>query len=94
MSDTVVKAKNPCGKLRPADKPYEVWKQGDWTWKVLKKYQTPEKEKANPYARWHCLVITPYTGESGEYGDCYVHADIIGRGARLVEVDGKPVGGA
>ena len=37
-------AANPCAKTRPVDNPYEVWVNGDWTWKVLKKYQTPKRE--------------------------------------------------
>ena len=58
------------------DDPYETWKAGDWEWRVLKKYQTPEKEAANPYARWFCAVYSPITREqmsSGyELGDVYV----------------------
>jgi hypothetical protein len=45
---------------------------GCWTWYVLKKYQTPEKEAANAFARWHCWVTSPYTSERGDYGDVYV----------------------
>ena len=44
-------SKNPCGKKRKLDNPYEVWKDGGWEWRVLKKYQTPENEAKNPYAR-------------------------------------------
>ena len=38
--------KNLCGKTRPIDNPYEIWKSvdGTWEWKVLKKYQKPSKE--------------------------------------------------
>ena len=50
---------------------YEVWQAGDWTWYVLKKYQKPEKEAENPYARWFCLVETPIV-PGGELGDVYV----------------------
>lgn len=66
-------AANPCSKTRPIDNPYEVWQTEDsrWTWYVLKKYQSPEKEAANEYARWYCYVTSPFTGDSGEYGDCY-----------------------
>ena len=74
------KAKNECAKMRPKDKPYEVWKAGDWTWNVLKKWQTPEKEKGNPFARWFCNVVTPMTGDQGEMGDVYVH-EIMEAGA-------------
>lgn len=63
--------KNPCGKTRKTDNPYEIWEGNGWTWKVLKKYQAPEKEKENPYARWYCLVSSPYCPE-GEFGDVYV----------------------
>jgi hypothetical protein len=53
---------------------HEVWQtdDGTWTWYVLKKYQTPEKEADNPYARWFCLVTSPIVGEDGEMGDTYV----------------------
>lgn len=73
-------AKNLCGKTRPKDQPYEVWQNvvpvfdcppGSWTWHVLKKYQSPEKEAANQYARWFCNVVTPIVPE-GELGDVYV----------------------
>lgn len=63
---------NPCGKTRPVTDPYEIWVAGDWTWKVLKKYQTPEREASNPEARWFCQVITPYTTSRGDLGDVYV----------------------
>jgi hypothetical protein len=67
------KMKNLCGKTRPKDNPYETWKSfdGSWTWQVLKKYQSPEKEAQNPYARWFCNVVTPIVPE-GEMGDVYV----------------------
>lgn len=67
--------KNECRKQRHPSNPYEVWTAGDWQWLVLKKYQTPENEKKNPYARWYCLVITPMCPD-GEYGDTYVK-DIV-----------------
>jgi hypothetical protein len=65
--------KNECGKLRPQDQPYEVWKSvdGSWTWNVLKKYQSPEKEAANEYARWFCFVTSPFSPD-GDLGDVYV----------------------
>lgn len=68
-------AANPCGKTRPINNPYETWYAGQWEWRVLKKYQSPEKEAANPYARWFCGVKSPYTYGEYELGDVYV-ADI------------------
>ena len=65
-------AKNPANKTRAVDEPYEVWRAGDWEWRVLRKYQTPEREAANPYARWFCAVRSPMTYGSWEYGDTYV----------------------
>lgn len=62
-------AKNLCAKTRAATDPYEVWVRGEWTWKVLKKYQADDDK---PMARWFCLVITPIVGPSGELGDVYV----------------------
>ncbi len=66
--------KNQCGKTRPIENPYEIWQSrcGSWTWKVLKKYQKPSKEKENPYARWFCAVSSPYTYGSYDLGDVYV----------------------
>ena len=64
--------KNTQNKLRPKTDPYEVWQSRDgWRWAVLKKYQTPEKEATNPYARWFCQVTTPQN-LSGDMGDVYV----------------------
>lgn len=56
-----------------ARKPIEVWRSynGTWTWEVYKKYQKPEKEVGNPYARWFCKVYTPIVPED-ELGDVYV----------------------
>ena len=67
------RAKNPCGKMRDKDDPYEVWESpnGEWTWYVLKKYQAPKNEAKNPYARWFCLVTSPFVPK-GEMGDVYV----------------------
>ena len=80
-------AKNKCGKTRPVERPYEIWKSrdGTWTWKVLKKYQTPENENKNPYARWLCAVSSPMTWDSYDLGDTYVK-DVV-RYAVLVETD-------
>jgi len=64
--------KNECGKIRKVDEPYEIWQAGNWEWRVLKKYQTPEKEKTNEYARWFCAVKSPMTYGDFEYGDVYV----------------------
>jgi hypothetical protein len=63
--------KNPCGKTMTPQTAYEVWSNGNWTYYVLKKYQSPEKEGQNPYARWYCMVTSPITPK-GEYGDVYV----------------------
>lgn len=63
--------KNECGKMRTKDNPYETWTNGSWTWKVLKKWQAPDKEATNPYARWFCFVTSPMCPH-GEMGDVYV----------------------
>ena len=65
-------SKNPCGKSRKVNNPYEVWVAGDWQWRVLKKYQNPEKEAGNRYARWFCAVKSPMTMGSYDLGDVYV----------------------
>ena len=79
-----MKTKNECGKMRKVDNPYEVWQSfdGTWTWNVLKKYQAPENEAKNPYARWFCAVKSPFTYGSFEYGDTYVH-EIKRRATRI-----------
>jgi hypothetical protein len=72
------RAVNSCNKTRPVENPYEIWKSpdGTWEWRVLKKYQAPELEKKNPYARWYCAVKSPFTYGEWEYGDTYVN-DIV-----------------
>lgn len=81
---------NACSKSRKVDDPYEIWigygKTEGWEWRVLKKYQTPEKEAENPYARWFCAVKSPFTYGSWEYGDTYIK-DVVGY-ARMVK--GEP----
>lgn len=64
--------KNECGKTRPVENPYEIWTAPGWEWRVLKKYQAPDKEIKNVYARWLCAVKSPHTFGSWEYGDAYV----------------------
>lgn len=71
-------SKNLMSKARPVNEPYEVYVYGEWEWRVLKKYQTPENERKNPYARWFCAVRSPYTYDSYDMGDTYVN-DVIGR---------------
>ncbi len=70
----MTKSKNLCGKTRKLEDPYEVWENEEKTceWRVLKKYQTPEKEKGNQNARWFCAVKSPYTYGRFELGDVYV----------------------
>lgn len=84
-------AKNPCAKARKEAQPYEVWvsKDGTWKWRVLKKYQSPEAEAKNQFARWYCAVTSPFTQGGSDLGDVYAK-DVKSR-AVLVEVDGKPV---
>ena len=73
--------KNLCSKTVKPENAYEIWSSNGWTWYVLKKYQTPEKEKENSYARWYCFVTSPFCPE-GEYGDCYV-VDIINNAKKI-----------
>ena len=67
------KAVNSSARRVTPKQAYEVWQSfnGQWTYFVLKKYQAPEKEAKNPYARWYCMVQSPITPK-GEYGDVYV----------------------
>lgn len=71
---------------KPEKKPIEIWVSGDgeWRWEVLRKYQKPENEAKNPYARWLCRVYSPMTGELfPDIGDTYVR-DVV-RYARKLE---------
>src|SRR3989442_13211149 len=70
---------NPCAKRVTPQTAYEVWQSfdGSWTYFVLKKYQTPEQEAKNLYARWYCMVQSPITPK-GEYGDVYVSTVKLG----------------
>jgi len=74
-------SKNEKGKTRKVDDPWEIFHGygalQDWEWRVLKHYQSPEKEKENPYARVFCAVKSPMTYGDWEYGDVYCH-DIPG----------------
>jgi len=83
MATTV---KNEWAKTRPVAQPYVIFTDGNWEWRVLKAYQTPEKEVQNCWAKWFCAVKSPFTFGSWEYGDTYI-ADIPGAvpGQRLAE---------
>lgn len=71
------------------NKPIEIWStpDGSWKWEVYRKYQKPDKESKNPYARWFCKVKSPFTPQ-GELGDVYVRE--IKSHARLVFSE-KPI---
>ena len=76
-------SKNLCGKTRKVDDPYETWVgAGNFEWRVLKKYQKPELEAKNPYARWFCAVKSNFTYGEFELGDVYV-SEIKMNGTKL-----------
>lgn len=75
--------KNECGKTRDVNNPYEVWIAGDWEWRVLKKWQAPDKEKTNQYARWFCAVKSPFTHGGYDLGDTYV-VDVVRHAVKVV----------
>lgn len=64
--------KNLQNKTRDVEKPYAVFRAGNWEWRVLKRYQSRDAEKKNEYARWMCAVKSPHTYGSWEFGDVYV----------------------
>ena len=74
--------KNNCGKTRNRGHAYETWVGMGWRWEVLKKYQSPQKETANPYARWFTDVYTPIVPD-GEMGDTYIK-DIKSEGGAVL----------
>jgi|10_taG_2_1085330.scaffolds.fasta_scaffold357372_2 hypothetical protein len=74
-------------KTTTIEKPYEIWvdKHGaGFEWRVLKKYQKPELEAKNQYARWFCGVKSPYTYGEFELGDVYV-SDIKSQATKIME---------
>lgn len=74
--------------MRKVNQPYEVYVNSfGWEWRVLKKYQSPDREVANPYARWFCAVKSPATFSGYDLGDAYVVE--IRRNARKVTFDEK-----
>ena len=63
---------NPFGKSISAEavrngtaEPYATYRAGALTWKVLKTWQRPDKEKDNQYARWFVLGESPAAGKPG-----------------------------
>lgn len=65
-------SKNLHGKTRSVDEPYLIITEGDWEWRVLKRYQSQDAERTNPYARWFVAVKSPMTYGSWEMGDTYI----------------------
>lgn len=67
--------KNECGKTRKVNEPYEIWYIPGtvWEWRVLKKWQAPDKEAKNQYARWFCAVKGDGTFGGYDMGDTYVN---------------------
>ncbi len=66
--------KNKQGKTVSVNKPYEIWMGigNGWEWRVLKKYQRPDLEAKNQYARWFTAVKSPMTQGDYDMGDTYV----------------------
>lgn len=56
---------NDCIKVRDINNPYEIWKNDitEYEWRVLRKYEKPEKELLNPLAIWLVAITSPYTAE-------------------------------
>jgi hypothetical protein len=65
-------------------KPLEVWEEvsSGWRWEVYRKYQKPEKEATNPYARWNVITFSPIVPEGEGPADCYV-STIKRKGVRI-----------
>jgi hypothetical protein len=82
-------SKNECGKTRDLKQPYEIWVgPNGFEWRVLKKYQNPENEAKNEYARWFCAVKSNLNYGEYEYGDVYVR-DIEKYGKLATELIGR-----
>jgi hypothetical protein len=82
-------AKSELSKRIDEGRPIEIWESpdGSWRWEVYKKYQKPEKEAKNPYARWFCKVKSPFVPQ-GELGDVYVR-EIKGYARKIFEEKAK-----
>lgn len=65
-------SKNLHGKTRDLENPYHIIVAGGWEWRILKRYQSPDGERANPYARWLCAVRSPMTQGGWDMGDTYI----------------------
>ena len=66
--------KNTKNKTRNVNEPYETYVNlnAGWEWRVLRHYQSEDKETTNPYARVFCAVKSPMTYDSWEMGDVYL----------------------
>ena len=71
-------SKNKFGKTVKVNSPYAIYKNEstNFEYRVLKTYQSKDKESKNEYARWYVASRSPYTYGSWEYGDIYVK-DVI-----------------
>ncbi len=63
--------KNLLNKTRKTEEPYLIFTRPGWEYRVLKAYQTREKEESNPFARWFLATKSPHTYGSWELGDGY-----------------------
>lgn len=91
------KPKNPCGKVVEPEEAYEVYQtfDGTMTYFVLRKYQSPENEAKNPYAKWLCNVRSPWISARGDTGDVYVSSVKSGTHKLSINpITGKPIGKA
>jgi hypothetical protein len=82
-------ARTKFGKSRTIEKPYAIYRGfgpfGETEVRVLKTYQSAEKEKGNPYARWFVAVKSDFTYGNFDMGDSYIKEAIYG--LRLVECE-------
>jgi hypothetical protein len=73
---TKVAEKNLRDKIVKRADAYEVYAGGGWVFHVRRHYQSTSAERANPYARVLCDVVSPACPD-GETGDTYL-SDIRG----------------
>ena len=75
-------AKNLFGKSVSKDAPYAIYRGrgpfGDTEVRVLKTYQSVDRERSNPYARWMVAVKSDFTYGSYDIGDSYSNEAIMG----------------
>ena len=60
-------------KTTTPDKPYAVYRKGDFEYKILKTFQLSKNENNNPDAKWESICKSPFTHGNWERGYLWVN---------------------